>query len=309
MPGKSYAGPLPPLTPHESALSVALRRDVEKIAGEIGEHNYLNKRALDAVADFIDASFSAAGHAVRSQEYRIDRDTFRNIEVEIRGTDRSDEIVIVGAHYDSVIGSPGANDNGSGVAAVLAMSRALAGSTPSRTLRFVAFVNEEPPFFQTGCMGSLVYAARCKKRGEKVVAMMSLETIGYYSDEEGSQHYPPPFSFFYPSKGDFIGFVGNVSSRRLVRKVVASFRKHAMFPSEGGAIPGFVIGIGWSDHWAFWKMGYPALMVTDTAPFRYPYYHTREDTPDKIDYERTARVVAGLEKVVADLVDAGVSDV
>jgi hypothetical protein len=165
----------------------------------------------------------------------------------------------------------------------------------------VAFVNEEPPYFTTSQMGSFVYAKECRKRKDKITAMLSLETIGFYSDQDGSQSYPPPLSLFYPSKGNFIGFVGNLSSRRLVRRVVGSFREHAKFPSEGAALPGWVPGVFWSDHWSFWKHGYHALMVTDTAPFRYVHYHTPEDTIDKIDFERLARVVAGLEKVVADL--------
>jgi hypothetical protein len=105
----------------------------------------------------------------------------------------------------------------------------------------------------------------------------------------------------YPATGNFIAFVGNYGSRRLVRQVVGSFRRQAEFPSEGGAVPGFLPGIGWSDHWSFWQEGYPALMVTDTAPFRYPHYHRVTDTPDKLDYDRTARVVSGLEAVVREL--------
>jgi hypothetical protein len=150
-----------------------------------------------------------------------------------------------------------------------------------------------------------MYAKRCRERDEHVVAMMSLETIGYYDDAPGSQNYPAPFGLLYPSTGSFIGFVGNVSSRALVRTVVGSFRKHEPFPSEGGALPEFIPGIGFSDHWSFWQEGYPALMVTDTAMFRYPYYHEPEDTIDKIDFEKTARVVRGLEKVLAELAGEG----
>jgi Zn-dependent M28 family amino/carboxypeptidase len=134
--------------------------------------------------------------------------------------------------------------------------------------------------------------------------MLSLETIGYYRDERGSQMYPPPFSLFYPSEANFIAFVGNVSSRALVLRCLATFRREVKFPSEGAALPGFITGIGWSDHWSFWKAGYPAAMVTDTALFRYPYYHSPEDTPEKLDYDRMARVVAGLERVARDLAGA-----
>jgi hypothetical protein len=306
MPGESFRGPLPPLTDEQAALGESLRRDVEMLAGMIGERNVFRYRSLVAAAEFVETSLAGAGYEVKRQEYDVEGKTCVNLSAEVPGADRQDEIVVVGAHYDSVYGCPGANDNATGVAATLALARALRDQRPARTVRFVLFVNEEPPWFQTAHMGSRVYARACRQRGENVTGMICLETIGYYSDEGGSQRYPPPFSLLYPSTGDFIGFVGNYRSRRLVRQVVGSFRRAAKFPSEGGAVPGFIPGIGWSDHWAFWKEGYPALMVTDTAPFRYPHYHRPSDTPDRIDYERTARVVSGLEAVVRDL--AGSAD-
>jgi Zn-dependent M28 family amino/carboxypeptidase len=302
MPGKSYRGPMPPLTVQETDLRDALRRDVEKLAGEIGERNVPRYRALAAAADFLESSLRESSYNACRHGYGVAGMTCYNIEAEIRGSDRADEIVIIGAHYDSVQGSPGANDNATGAAAVLALAGLFDGKKPSRTLRFVEFVNEEPPYFKSPAMGSLVYANECKIRGEKIVAMLSLETIGYYTDERGSQHYPFPFSLFYPSIGNFIGFVGDTSSADLVRKVVASFRRHAKYPSEGGALPSAIPGISDSDQWSFWQRGYQAVMITDTAPFRYPYYHTRADTPDKVRYDQMARVVAGLGRVVADLV-------
>jgi Zn-dependent M28 family amino/carboxypeptidase len=215
--------------------------------------------------------------------------------------------VVVGAHYDSHGNIPAADDNASGVAAVLALARAYARERPGpeRTLRFVFFVNEEPPFFQTDAMGSRVYARRCRARGETIVAMLSLETVGYYCDRSGSQNYPFPLSAFYPSRGDFIGFVGDLSSRRLVKRVVDSFRRHAMFPSQGAALPSGLRGVGWSDQWSFWQEGYPAVMCTDTAPFRNPNYHTPRDTPDTLDFDRMARVVEGLTGVVRELTRVG----
>lgn len=289
------------LTEREQALREMLRRDVEQLAGTIGERNVFQYPALLAAADFIQASLEQAGYTVQKQGYEVAGKTCHNIEVELRGTDRAGEIVIVGAHYDSVIGSPGANDNATGVAAALALARTFAGKSPVRTVRFVWFVNEEPPFFQTHDMGSLIYAKRCRARNERVVAMLSLETIGYYTDTQGSQHYPFPFGLFYPSTGNFIGLISNVASRRLLWQVAGSFRRHSGYPSEAAAVPGFIPGVGWSDHWSFWREGYPGVMVTDTAPFRYPYYHTAQDTPDKVNYDRMAQVVLGLERVVADL--------
>jgi hypothetical protein len=302
MPGESYRGELPPLTQKEVALRDALQRDVEKLGSEIGERNFLHYKELMAAADFLDASFANAGYKVQRQGYTIDNQTYYNLEVEIPGTQRADEIVIIGGHYDSVSGSPGANDNGTGAAATLELARLFAGKKPSRTLRFVEFVNEEPPFFFSEGMGSLVYASQCKQRSEKVVAMLSLETIGYYSDKIGSQRYPlPQLSSIYPLQGNFISFVGNVASGSLVTNVVASFRRHTKFPSEGTALPNEIMGVSWSDQWSFWQQGYPGIMVTDTAPFRYPYYHTSDDTPDKVNYARLARVVVGLEGAIADL--------
>ena len=294
MPGESYSGPLPPLGEAESALAAALRRDVLELAVEIGERNIFVPDALARAADFLETRLAETGRTVQRQQFEVDRQPCCNLDLEIAGTDRAREIVVVGAHYDSVAGSPGANDNGTGVAALLALAEILGRQPHRRTLRFVAFVNEEPPFFQSDSMGSRVCARACRERGDHIVAMLSLETMGYYSDRAGSQQYPFPMGLFYPRRGDFIGFVGCSSQSAYVRRVVGTFRRVATFPSQGAALPGWIPGVGWSDHWAFWQEGYPALMVTDTAPFRYPHYHTAQDTPDKIDYERLARVVTGL---------------
>lgn len=305
MPGKSYQGTLPADAPAAGAESIAaraeaLRADVAALE-KIGERHLDRPEALYRAADWIEAELTAAGYAVQRQIYQVFGQDCANIEVELRGEAKPDEIVIVGAHYDTVLGTPGANDNGSGVAATLALARRFAKAKPARTLRFVAFVNEEPPYFQTDHMGSRVYARRCKERKEKVVGMLSLETIGYYDDREGSQRYPEPFQKLYPSKGNFIGFIGNLDSAELVRRVVETFRKNEDFPSEGAALPSFVAGVGFSDHWSFFEEGYPALMVTDTAMMRYPHYHEATDTADKMDFDRMARVVRGLEAAVAKI--------
>lgn len=301
MPGESWKGPLEPLTPAQAALVPALRKDVEELAGRIGFRNHISHGSLREAAAYVEGRLRAAGLPAARQTYKIGDKDFDNIEASIPGVSVPGEIVVVGAHYDAVIGSPGANDNASGVAALLALAAVFAKERPARTLRFVGFVNEEPPHFQTEAMGSLVCARGCRERNENVVAMVSLETLGCYSDEKGSQSYPAPLSLFYPDRGDFIAFVGNVGSRELVRRAIGEFRKSAKFPSEGGALPGWLPGIGWSDHWAFWEAGYPGIMVTDTAPFRYSHYHGAGDTPDRVDFERLARVVEGLIAVVRDL--------
>ena len=306
MPGKNISKTAP-LSPNEIALREELRVDVQKLAGDIGERNMWHYAKLNAAADFIEDSFSRAGFHPRRDTYEIRGQPCHNIDVEIpaqqgAAVSSPPPIIVIGAHYDSVFGSPGANDNGTGVAATLALARRFVGRTPQHTMRFVAFVNEEPPYFLSGEMGSFIYAGRCRARGDKISAMISLETIGYFSDAPHSQTYPSPgLGLFYPKVGNFIGFVSNVHSRTLLRRVVAAFRKHAKIPSEGAALPAFVPGVSWSDQWSFWRNGYPGIMVTDTAPFRYPYYHSSSDTPDKLDYDRFALVVSGMEKVIEDL--------
>lgn len=291
------------LSPDEIALRDELRGDVQKLAGEIGERNMPRYAQLNAAADFIEQSFTRAGFHPRRDSYDLHDRTCHNIEAEIAGG--SGEIVVVGAHYDSVYGCPGANDNASGVAALLALARRFAGKPAAATLRFVAFVNEEPPYFLSPEMGSYVYAGRCKYRGDQITAMISLETIGYYSDAPGSQTYPAPgLGVFYPKIGNFIGFVANTHSRALLRRAISTFRAQNKIPSEGAALPAFIPGVGWSDQWSFWRHGYPAIMITDTAPFRYPHYHMPTDTPDKLDYDRFALVVSAMQAVIVDLAGA-----
>jgi Zn-dependent M28 family amino/carboxypeptidase len=278
-----------------------LRAHVQRLAGDIGERNVWHPDALAAAAAYIETALRAHGDPVAAQEFTAEGVTVRNVEAERRGVSRAAEIVVVGAHYDSVLGSPGANDNGSGVAALLEIAAGLRGRAHRRTLRLVAFVNEEPPFFQGEQMGSLRYARRCRERGEDVVAMLSLETIGYYSDAPGSQSYPAGLGLMYPHTGSFIAVVGDLHSHALVRTVAAALGLHSSVPCESATLPAFVPGIGWSDQWAFWQQGYRAVMLTDTAPFRYPAYHTAQDLPDQLDYARLADVVAALAEAVSDL--------
>jgi hypothetical protein len=299
MPGKNVSSAAP-LSADEIALRAELAADVQKLAGEIGERNMQHYPQLNAAADFIEDSFSRTGLRPRRDTYEVDGLACHNIEATIPGA--RPEIVVIGAHYDSVFGAPGANDNGSGVAALLALARRFAGKPTGQTLRFVAFVNEEPPYFQTEQMGSLVYARRCKARGDEISAMISLETMGYFSDAPRSQTYPSlGIRPFYPSTGNFIGFVGNIRSRSLLHRAIGLFRQQAKLPSEGGALPSFLPGVGWSDQWAFWQCGYPGFMITDTAPFRYPHYHEATDTPDKLEYDRFALVVSGVDKMIQGL--------
>jgi Zn-dependent M28 family amino/carboxypeptidase len=278
-----------------------LRAHVDMLATGIGERHIWRPDALARAADYIRLSFVEAGFVPGSQTFSVRGVRVQNLEAIARGSSTGSDSLVVGAHYDTIGGSPGANDNGTGIAAVLELARRFAGHTLPRTLRFVAFVNEEPPFFQTEEMGSLVYARAARQRGDRILGMLSLETMGYYSDEPGSQQYPGPLAQFFPDTGNFIGVVGNTASGELVRGIHAAFTAHSDFPIQGAPLPADLPGAGWSDHWSFWQTGYPAVMVTDTAPFRYPWYHTAEDTPDKVDFARLARVVDGLDAVVRAL--------
>jgi hypothetical protein len=307
MPLRPHRGPLPPLTDEEQEVARRLQRHVHRLAGEIGERHMNRLPALQEAAGYIAAAFSADGLATSFQEFVVDDRRVVNVVAEIPAGEPGSEIVVAGAHYDTVPGSPGANDNGSGVAALLETARLLASSRPARTIRFIAFANEEPPFFQTTAMGSVVAARESKRKQERISAMLSLETLGYFNDAPGSQKYPPPLGLFYPARGDFIAFVADRSSARLLRSCISLFRSSTAFPSEGIAAPQAIPGVGWSDHWSYWQSGYDAVMVTDTAPYRYPDYHGAGDTPERIDYERTARVTVGLSRVILSL--AGGTDI
>ena len=298
MPLKSYAGTLPPLTSEESELRDRLAANVKYLSASIGERSLERTGSLEKTAAFIRENLQSVGYSVNDIRYEVAGQTVSNLEAILVGTATAQGNVVVGAHYDSVAGTVGANDNASGVAAVLELARLFKTTKPRRTVRFVFFVNEEPPYFQTENMGSVVYARQLRSQGTHVSAMISLETIGFYSDTKGSQKYPPPLGFFYPSRGNFIGFVGNPESRNLVRRSIRKFRETTRFPSEGVAAPAEWPGVGWSDQWSFWREKYPGIMVTDTAAFRYPYYHTQLDTSDKVDCEKGARVVDGIRQVV-----------
>jgi hypothetical protein len=278
-----------------------LKAHVQELAGQIGERNIFLDGTLDRAAGYIERVWKEQGYDVVRHSYRVENVDSANLEVTRRGTGRPAEIILVGAHYDSVIGSPGANDNATGVAALLEISRHFLTLETKRSVRFVAFVNEEPPLFETPQMGSRVYAKMARQRGDDIRAMISLETIGYYSDAPGSQHYPPLFNFFYPDRGNFIAFVSNFRSRGLLHRAVAAFRAHSDFPVECVATFEAIPGVNWSDHASFWREGYRAIMVTDTAPYRYPHYHSETDTPDRVNYPALTRVAEGLAAVTAAL--------
>lgn len=277
MPGRSYDGPIE-FTDAERAFAARLRAHVEALAAT--ERN----TDLERPARYIAAQLGEH----RVQEFMSGGRMVRNLEV---GSGK----VVVGAHYDTVPGSPGADDNASAVAALIELARM---GLPAR---FVAFANEEMPYFHTNEMGSQAWAQAARARGDEVDAMLSLEMLGCYSDEPGSQRYPPGVSLLYPDRGNFIAFVGDIGARSLVRRAIGAFRRHARFPSEGLAAPAVIKGVTHSDHWPFRLAGFQAIMVTDTAYNRYPHYHLPSDTPEKLDYLRMARVTLGVAEVIKEL--------
>src|SRR3954452_11430341 len=276
-----------------SATEAQLRAHVEMLAGSIGERHVLQPRALAAAADYITAEWRAQGYAPGLETYVVDGHTCANLIAERPGR-KLDEILLIGAHYDTVRGSPGADDNASGVAGWLELSRMFIELEPERTVRFVAFTNEEPPYCFTKHMGSAVHAKAARARNERIVLMVSLEMLGYYDERPGSQHYPPLFRWFYPDRGNFLGFVGDLRSRGVMRRAAVAFRQASDLPLETCATFRRIPGVGWSDHGPFWQQDYRAFMATDTAFHRNPFYHTAGDLPETLDYGRFARAVDGL---------------
>ncbi len=282
-----------------------LQEHVEKLAKVIGPRHMGDPDRLNAAVKYIEGTLGPAnlGYRVERHTYKVGGVDCHNIVLDMlaEGSDRVQEIVLVGAHYDSVPATPGADDNASGVAAVMSLAQAFANTKHERSLRFVLFANEEPPYFQTSDMGSLVYAKECKKRGDQIVAMLSLESLGYYSTAKGSQKAPAGLDAEIPDTGNFLAIIGNGTSAPIVATFQNWFAKNSTLPLIGMALPASVVEQGWSDHWSFWQQGYPAVMVTDTALLRNPHYHEATDTADTLDYERLIQAVEGLEGVIQEL--------
>lgn len=283
------------------ALATRLETHVRMLAQRIGERNIYHPDALAQASTYIEQVWLEQGYRVLPQTYEVEGITCANLEVTHAGTKHPERVLLIGAHYDSVFGSPGANDNGSGVAALLEIARLIKAMETDCSVRFVAFVNEEPPMFFGRQMGSMVYARAARQREDDIRLMISLEMLGCYSERPRSQRYPPLFRFFYPDRANFIAFVSNLRSRRMLHRFAAAFRRYSRFPAEHIATFAWIPGVAWSDHLAFWRQGYPALMVTDTAFYRYPHYHSATDLPGELDYASMAAVTDGVAHAVASL--------
>lgn len=279
----------------EPASPERLKADVVMLVDELGPRHHDNPENLDAVAKRIFERFKALGLTTAVQPVPSDVPNAANVIGRLGPA--TGPLIVVGAHYDAYKETPGADDNASGVAGLLELARLLAAKPPPITVEFVAYANEEPPFFRSDEMGSRVHASSVVERD--LVLMLSLECLGFFSDEKGSQHFPfAPMRMFYPSRGDFIGVVGRSSQGAVVRDV-----KRAMLAQDGVAVeaiaaPTWIPGIDWSDHLAYWDEGFDAVMITDTAPNRNDAYHDPEDTPDRLDYVRMAAVIDGVAQVV-----------
>jgi len=256
---------------------------------------------------------AAAREQLKARHFRnIRRQEFWNIELTLPGTSHPDEVIVVGAHYDSDAcesggANPGADDNASGVAALIEIATLLASQPMARTVKLVGFTNEEEPFFQTDGMGSRVYVRQALARGDKIKAMLSLETLGYYSDLPGSQQAPQPFKLLLglPDTGNFLAFVSAWRSSALTRAALTGFGTDSPLAAEGFvAHPSLVEQVQWSDNWAFDEEGIPALMITDTAPARNRCYHQACDVPARLDYVRMAHAVTGLARAITTLANA-----
>lgn len=290
-----------PLGIEAAQLEASLTAHVETLAKSIGERNLYKREQLYETAKYIKDFWENLGFDVQTQTYDVKGAPYQNIWVQIDGNQNPGEIILIGAHYDSAIEAPGADDNATGVGALLEISKLLKEISLSRSIRFVAFVNEEPPFFKSTQMGSRVYAAEMARNKEQVVAMISLESIGYFSDQPGSQKYPPFLNLFYPNKGNFLAVVGNFESRNLIKKITRYFKEGTELPCECIAAPSALMGIDWSDHASFWEHGYPAVMATDTVPYRNPHYHEPTDKPDTLNYPAYTKATAGLAHAIYHL--------
>jgi len=291
---------MPPITPE--IRTTALYRHVEALSVKIGSRSVYEDDRLNAAKDYIAVSLRDMGCKPEIQSYPYEGRTYGNIVATLPGKDRPGEVVLVGAHYDTYAGTPGADDNAGAVAMLLELCRMLKQEPHGRTLKFVFFTLEEPPVFRSEFMGSAVYAERARRSGENITAMICLEMLGYYTDKRGEQRFPLPFmSLFYSSTPNFIAVIGNLASRSLVRKTAASLGKTQGLAVESLCAVGFLPGIDYSDHRSFWKHGYPAVMITDTAFFRNPNYHNENDTIETLDFNRMHILLRGLLRTVRDL--------
>jgi Zn-dependent M28 family amino/carboxypeptidase len=300
MPGDSVKVTVP-LTSDQQTVAEDLSLHVDALASDAGARGVYKPTALEDAGAYLTKQLERAGYNVRILPFTAGGQKMTNLDATLAGTQRGTDIIVIGAHYDSLTGSPGANDNASGCAVLLEVAKALAETSCERTVRFALFANGAGDVAGDERSGSSVYARDLRKNGDKVVAMLSLDSLGTYRDTPGSQKLSFPLSLAYPKTGNFVLFAGDMGSRDLVRTCVGEFRKTGRLPSEGLAAPESVSGITASDDIGFRAQGFPAIVVTDTGKLRNDRIGTAADTPEKLDYQRMARLTSGLVHLVKSL--------
>jgi hypothetical protein len=280
---------------------------VKHLSETIGSRSFNEPSKIASARDYIVRTLRTYDLIPTTQDFQVNNTTFSNIIITFNGQRLKEEIIVIGAHYDTVLGTPGADDNASATAMLLEIAKIMADSKPDRTLTLVFFVLEEPPIFGTTNMGSRIFARRAREKNMDIRAMISLEMVGYFSDRKGKQGFPLPLmSLFYSNTPDFIGVVGNLKSKSLVKQVKNGLKAGCSVPVETLTAPSIVPGVSLSDHASFWKEGYPAIMITDSAFYRNPNYHQSTDTKDTLNYQTMAELLKGLIHVARDL--SGVPD-
>jgi len=281
------------------AIAARARQRVETLARLHPSRNGVFPARLARAAAYVEQEFRSLGYEVHSQRFHALGDEFCNLVVELPG-ERESSVIVIGAHYDTVIGTPGADDNASGVAGVLELASLLQNVPLRHPVMFAAYANEEPPYFHSAHMGSRHHARSLKDAGRRVHLMFALEMLGF-ADDNLKQVYPFPGLRRwgkYPERGNFISVVGNLRTRTLARVVRDAMRSGSNIGVESLAAPGFLPPLFLSDHASYWKYGFPAVMITDTAFLRNPHYHLSSDTPETLNYTFLANVVAGIAGAV-----------
>ncbi len=280
-----------------------LKQHVYMLAGEIGERNIKRPEGLINAAHYISRQWQAMGYQIHTQGYHAHDIPCANLEITQRGISNPERVIVVAAHYDTIGGCPGANDNGSGLAVMIEMARAMRTLRLESTVRFVALVNEEPPFFGTEHMGSWIYAHQASRRGDDIQLAVILDTLGYYNHQPSSQLYPPLFGMAYPDRGDFVAFISNLRASRKASHFASAFGRSQKLPYQKVVAPQIIPGMNWNAQTPFSLHNYSSVMVTDTGPYRYPFYHSAKDTPEKLSYDQMALIAQGLVKAVATVAD------
>jgi Zn-dependent M28 family amino/carboxypeptidase len=301
----------------EIGLADRLKQHVSHLTQTIGERNFARPGALDRAAEYIENEWQNAQYDPLFQKFGLEpsllsrwrarphlgknRLFFKNVIAQLPG--QSNETIVIGAHYDTAFGTPGADDNASGIAVLLEVSRLLKMiETPlHKKITFAAFTNEEPPFSRTSAMGSAHFVKSAITKGEKISFMLCLEMLGFYTDQPRSQSYPLFLKYFYPDRGDFIAIVGNLRSHGYVKRIKQFFEKETKIAVESLSAPRFVRGVDFSDHMNFWTAGIPAVMLTDTAFFRNPHYHQPTDKIETLDFQKMAEVAKGAASFILEM--------